>query len=162
VLPLHEPLRLAEERAMLDCLSNGRIIAGFVRGIPREYRVYGVPMAESRPRFEEAWEIVRALWTEEVTTYEGRFWSYRDVSIWPRPVQQPHPPMWMPVTTSKDAIEWAARHGISITPGMVAGGLREDIVRHYAADRTGAGTVLVNLNRGAMAAWRWCDGGRVV
>jgi alkanesulfonate monooxygenase SsuD/methylene tetrahydromethanopterin reductase-like flavin-dependent oxidoreductase (luciferase family) len=132
VLPLHEPLRLAEELAMLDCMSNGRIIAGFVRGIPREYRVYGVPMTESRARFEEAWEIVRALWTEEVTTYEGRFWSYRDVSIWPRPVQQPHPPVWMPVTTSKESIEWAARHGIPITPGMVAGGLRDDIVRHYA------------------------------
>src|SRR5499427_6047686 len=132
VLPLHEPLRLAEELAMLDCLSNGRIIAGFVRGIPREYRVYGVPMTESRARFEEAWEIVRALWTEEVTTYEGRFWSYRDVALWPRPLQQPHPPVWMPVTTSKESIDWAARHAIPITPGMVSGGLREDIVRHYA------------------------------
>lgn len=118
---------------MLDCMSNGRIIAGFVRGIPREYSVYGVPMTESRARFEEAWEIVRRLWTDEVTTYEGRFWSYRDVAIWPRPLQQPHPPVWMPVTTSKESIEWAARHAIPITPGMVAGGLREDIVRYYAA-----------------------------
>lgn len=131
VLPLHEPLRLAEELAMLDCMSNGRIIAGFVRGIPREYSVYGVPMTDSRARFEEAWEIVRRLWTDEVTTYEGRFWRYRDVAIWPRPLQRPHPPVWMPVTTSKESIEWAARHAIPITPGMVPGGLREDIVRHY-------------------------------
>jgi len=132
VLPLHEPLRMAEELAMLDCMSGGRVIAGFVRGIPREYAVYGVPMADSRPRFEEAWEIVRRLWTEEVTSYEGRFWSYRDVAIWPRPLQQPHPPVWVPVTTSKESIEWAARHDVPITPGMVPGGLREDIIRYYA------------------------------
>jgi alkanesulfonate monooxygenase SsuD/methylene tetrahydromethanopterin reductase-like flavin-dependent oxidoreductase (luciferase family) len=132
VLPLHDPRRLAEELAMLDCMSNGRIVAGFVRGIPREYAVYDVPLSESRARFEEAWEIVRRLWTEDVTTYKGRFWSCRDVAIWPRPLQRPHPPVWMPVTTSKESIEWAARHGIPITPGMVSGGLREDIVRHYA------------------------------
>ena len=54
LLPLHEPLRLAEELAMLDCLSNGRLISGFARGIPREYQVHNVPLAESRARFEEA------------------------------------------------------------------------------------------------------------
>ena len=54
LLPLHEPLRLAEELAMLDCLSNGRIISGFARGIPREYQVHNVPMSQSRERFEEA------------------------------------------------------------------------------------------------------------
>ena len=54
LLPLHEPLRLAEELAMLDCLSNGRLISGFARGIPREYNVHNVPLAESRARFEEA------------------------------------------------------------------------------------------------------------
>jgi alkanesulfonate monooxygenase SsuD/methylene tetrahydromethanopterin reductase-like flavin-dependent oxidoreductase (luciferase family) len=132
VLPLHDPIRLAEELAMLDCMSGGRIVAGFVRGIPREYSVYGVPMTESRPRFEEAWDIVRRLWTEEVASYEGRFWSFRDVALWPRPLQQPHPPVWVPVTTSKESIEWAASHDIPITPGMVAGGLREDIIRYYA------------------------------
>ena len=51
---------------MLDCLSNGRIISGFARGIPREYNVYSVPLRESRARFEEAWEIIRRAWTEEV------------------------------------------------------------------------------------------------
>ena len=94
LLPLHDPLRLAEELAMLDCLSNGRIVSGFARGIPREYNVYKVPLAESRARFEEAWEIIYRAWTEEVFSFEGRFWSYRDVAIWPRPVQQPHPPVW--------------------------------------------------------------------
>jgi alkanesulfonate monooxygenase SsuD/methylene tetrahydromethanopterin reductase-like flavin-dependent oxidoreductase (luciferase family) len=133
LLPLHDPLRLAEELAMLDCLSNGRIISGFARGIPREYRVYRVPLSESRARFEEAWEIIRRAWTEEVFSFDGRFWSYRDVAIWPRPLQQPHPPVWVPVSGSKETIEWAGRHDIPITPGLVpTRGLREDIIRYYA------------------------------
>ena len=133
LLPMHEPLRLAEELAMLDCLSNGRIISGFARGIPREYNVYKVPLAESRARFEEAWEIIYRAWTEEVFSYDGKFWSYEDVAIWPRPVQQPHPPVWVPVTGSKETIEWAGRHNIPITPGLVpTRGVREDIIRYYA------------------------------
>jgi alkanesulfonate monooxygenase SsuD/methylene tetrahydromethanopterin reductase-like flavin-dependent oxidoreductase (luciferase family) len=58
LLPLHEPLRLAEELAMLDCMSNGRLISGFARGIPREYQVHNVPLADSRARFEEAFDII--------------------------------------------------------------------------------------------------------
>jgi len=133
LLPLHDPLRLAEELAMLDCLSNGRIVSGFARGIPREHNVYRVPLRDSRARFEEAWEIVRRAWTEEVFSYTGRFWSYDNVAIWPRPVQQPHPPVWVPVTGSKETIEWAGRYNVPITPGLVpTRGLREDIIRHYA------------------------------
>ncbi len=133
LLPLHDPLRLAEEIAMLDCLSNGRIISGFARGIPREYNVYKVRLAESRARFEEAWEIIRRAWTEEVFSYEGKFWQYDDVAIWPRPVQQPRPPVWVPVSGSKETIEWAGTHDIPITPGLVpTKGLREDIIRYYA------------------------------
>ena len=77
LLPLHEPLRLAEELAMLDCLSNGRLISGFARGIPREYQVHNVALAESRARFEEAYEIVTRAWTEDVFSYQGKFWSYQ-------------------------------------------------------------------------------------
>ena len=134
LLPLHEPLRLAEELAMLDCLSNGRIVSGFARGIPREYNVYGVPHPESRARFEEAWEIIRRAWAEDVFSYEGKFWSYHDVAIWPRQVQQPRPPVWVPVTGSKETIEWAGRENIPITPGLGAHrGVREDITRYYAS-----------------------------
>jgi alkanesulfonate monooxygenase SsuD/methylene tetrahydromethanopterin reductase-like flavin-dependent oxidoreductase (luciferase family) len=131
--PLHDPLRLAEELAMVDCLSNGRLISGFARGIPREYKVFNVPLPESRARFEEAWEIIRRAWTEESFSHDGQFWSYRDVALWPRPVQQPHPPVWVPVTGSKETIEWAARHNIPITPGLGAHrGVREDITNYYA------------------------------
>jgi alkanesulfonate monooxygenase SsuD/methylene tetrahydromethanopterin reductase-like flavin-dependent oxidoreductase (luciferase family) len=132
ILPLHEPLRLAEELAMLDCLSNGRIICGVARGAPREYRIFNVPLAESRARFEECYEIMLLAWTEESFSFDGQFNSYRDVAIWPRPVQQPHPPVWVPVTGSKESIEWAASRDIPITPGLGGPG-REDIIKHYAA-----------------------------
>ena len=131
LLPLHEPLRLAEELAMLDCMSNGRLISGFARGIPREYNVYSVPQSESRARYEEAHDIILKAWTEESFSYEGKFWSYKDVATWPRPLQQPHPPVWIPITTSKESIDFAAKHNAPITPGLGAPGLAEDIVRYY-------------------------------
>ncbi|HTG24359.1 MAG TPA: LLM class flavin-dependent oxidoreductase, partial [Reyranella sp.] len=139
LLPLHEPLRLAEELAMLDCLSNGRLISGFARGIPREYQVHNVPLAESRARFEEAFEIVTRAWTEDVFSYEGKFWSYKDVAIWPRPVQQPHPEIWIPIVGSKESIEFAGKHDIPITPGLGSGGLRNDIIAYYAKCLANAG-----------------------
>jgi alkanesulfonate monooxygenase SsuD/methylene tetrahydromethanopterin reductase-like flavin-dependent oxidoreductase (luciferase family) len=139
LLPLHEPLRLAEELAMLDCLSNGRIISGFARGIPREYQVHNVPLDQSRARFEEAYDIVTRAWTEDVFSYSGKFWSYRDVAIWPRPVQRPHPPVWIPIVGSKESIEFAGRHDIPITPGLAGGGLRNDIIRFYAKCLADAG-----------------------
>ena len=132
LLPLHEPLRLAEELAMLDCLSNGRLISGFARGIPREYQVHNVPLSDSRARFEEAFEIVTRAWTEEVFSHTGKFWTYKDVSLWPRPVQQPRPDIWMPIVGSKESIEFAARNGIRITPGLAPGGLQDDIIAYYA------------------------------
>ena len=139
LLPLHEPLRLAEELAMLDCLSNGRIISGFARGIPREYQVHNVPLAESRARFEEAYEIVTRAWTEDIFSYSGKYWSYKDVSIWPRPAQRPYPPIMIPIVGSQESIEFAGRHDIPITPGLAGGGLRADIIRHYARSLAAAG-----------------------
>lgn len=142
LLPLHEPLRLAEELAMLDCMSNGRVISGFARGIPREYQVHNVPLPQSRARFEEAYRIVIGAWTEDVFSYDGEFWSYRNVALWPRPVQRPHPPIWIPIVGSKESIEFAARHDIPITPGLGGGrsrGLQQDIIRYYAKCLDAAG-----------------------
>lgn len=133
VLPIHDPLRVAEELAMLDCMSDGRIISGFVRGIPREYSVYNVDLRESRDRFEEAWEIIKKAWTEDVFSYEGKYWSYNEVAIWPRPVQEPHPPVWVPVSGSQETIEWAGRENAPIIPGNFAPrSVKQNIVRYYA------------------------------
>jgi len=140
LIPLHHPLRLAEELAMIDCLSNGRLIAGIARGIPREYQVHNVPLSESRARFEEAYDIITRAWTEDVFSYEGKFWSYKNVAMWPRPVQQPHPPIWTPITASKESIEFAAKNNIPITPGESrVQGLQQDIIRYYAKCLAAAG-----------------------
>lgn len=133
LLPLHNPLRIAEEIAMADCLSQGRVLAGFARGVPREYKVYAVPMAESRARFEEAFEIIRKAWTEEAFSFQGKFWSFSNVAIWPRPFQQPHPPIWVPFTGSRETIEWAGKHALNAVLPDITPGLTEDIVGHFAA-----------------------------
>ncbi len=132
LLPLHNPLRIAEELAMADCISEGRILSGFARGVPREYRVYDVPMSESRARFDEALEIIVKAWTEETFSHEGRFWKFKDIGIWPRPYRQPHPPIWIPFTGSKETIELAGRNNFSAV--MTAGhpGVTHDIVGYYA------------------------------
>ncbi|MFZ1992365.1 MAG: LLM class flavin-dependent oxidoreductase, partial [Alphaproteobacteria bacterium] len=136
LLPIHDPLRLAEEIAMLDNLTGGRIICGVARGIPREYKYFNIPLNESRARFNEAYEIMKKAWTEDRFSFEGQFHSYNDISILPRPVQKPHPPVWVPIAASKDSIEWAAANDVPITPGSGMGTMaeqaREDIIVHYA------------------------------
>ena len=100
--------------------------------MPREYNVYGVPMAESRARFEEAVEIILKAWTAPKFSYEGKYWSYKDIAIWPRPFQQPHPPVWVPFTGSKETIEWAGKHNFSAVIPDHHRGLTQDIVGYYA------------------------------
>jgi len=115
VLPLRgHPIRVAEELAMLDNLSEGRLISGFPRGIPSEYAAYGINPDESRGRFEEAWELIEKAWTEpEPFDWDGEYWSYDDVYIWPRPYQDPHPRLWMPAE-SEQSIRFAASKQVPI------------------------------------------------
>jgi alkanesulfonate monooxygenase SsuD/methylene tetrahydromethanopterin reductase-like flavin-dependent oxidoreductase (luciferase family) len=106
------PVRLAEEVAMLDCMSGGRIISGFVRGVPQEYLALGIPLAEARERLNEAWDLVVKAWTtHEPFAWQGKYWSYERVSIWPRPLQQPHPPIVLPAD-SDEGLETAARRRV--------------------------------------------------
>ena len=106
------PVRLAEEVAMLDVMSGGRIISGFVRGVPQEYLALGVPLPEARERLQEAWDLVVKAWTmREPFAWHGKYWSYDRVSIWPRPLQQPHPPIILPAD-SDEGLELAARRRV--------------------------------------------------
>jgi alkanesulfonate monooxygenase SsuD/methylene tetrahydromethanopterin reductase-like flavin-dependent oxidoreductase (luciferase family) len=132
LLPLHNPLRIAEELAMADCLSRGRIMAGFARGVPREYKVYDVPMAESRARFDEALAVILKAWTEGTFTHAGKFWKYKDISIWPRPFQAPHPPVWIPFTGSKETIECAAAGNFGAAIHHPHRGVVLDMIAHFA------------------------------
>ena len=132
LLPLHEPLRLAEELAMLDCLSNGRLIAGVGRGAPREYKISTCPWASPARALRSASRSCAVPGWRRVSRSRAAFIVTRTFSIWPRPVQQPYPPVWVPATGSRETIEWAAAHDIPITPGVFPGQVREDTIRHYA------------------------------
>jgi alkanesulfonate monooxygenase SsuD/methylene tetrahydromethanopterin reductase-like flavin-dependent oxidoreductase (luciferase family) len=132
LLPLHNPLRIAEELAMVDCVSRGRVMAGFARGVPREYKVYDVPMAESRARFDEALDVILKAWTQDVFTHEGRYWSFKDIAIWPRPFQQPHPPVWIPFTGSQETIERAAAGNFGAAIHHTDRDVIDDMIAHFA------------------------------
>lgn len=113
----YHPLRLAEEIALLDILSGGRVNWGAGRGFdPREFRTFNVPVQESHARFREAVDIVVRAWTSECLTYAGKYFSFEDVEVLPKPLQQPHPPMWV-AAGSLPAVEWAASAGYSILMG---------------------------------------------
>src|SRR3712207_4240456 len=100
VLPLVNPLRLAEEAATVDQLSRGRLIFGVGRsGFARTYNAYGIPYAESRDRFAEALAVILKAWTEPSFSHEGRYHSFKNVSLPPKPYQQPHPPIRIAATT---------------------------------------------------------------
>ena len=110
----YHPLRIAEEVALLDVLTGGRINWGAGRGFdPTEMSVFGVDPKESAARFREAVEIVLAAWSNERLTFEGEFHSYKDVEVLPKPCQRPHPPAWV-AASSLSAVEWAAGRGLSI------------------------------------------------
>jgi alkanesulfonate monooxygenase SsuD/methylene tetrahydromethanopterin reductase-like flavin-dependent oxidoreductase (luciferase family) len=110
----YNPLRLAEEVAMVDVLSGGRVNWGAGRGFDRtEFEAFGVPPLESSDRFRECVEIVLEAWRSEKLTYDGRFWSFRDIEVLPKPTQAPHPPVWL-AATSRESIERAAEKGFDI------------------------------------------------
>jgi alkanesulfonate monooxygenase SsuD/methylene tetrahydromethanopterin reductase-like flavin-dependent oxidoreductase (luciferase family) len=113
----YHPLRLAEVVALLDVLSGGRVNWGAGRGFdPSEFKVFGMPQEESAARFREAVEIVLASWKNERLTWSGRYWHFEAVEVLPKPLQQPHPPTWIAVS-SPDAVSWAGAQGYSIMLG---------------------------------------------
>jgi alkanesulfonate monooxygenase SsuD/methylene tetrahydromethanopterin reductase-like flavin-dependent oxidoreductase (luciferase family) len=111
---MYHPLRLAEEVALLDVLSGGRVNWGAGRGNdPVEFGVFGLDRETSYARFREHLDVVLRAWTDDRLTYEGEFVQFRDVEVLPKPLQQPHPPVWV-AATSPEAITWAAEAGHSI------------------------------------------------
>jgi alkanesulfonate monooxygenase SsuD/methylene tetrahydromethanopterin reductase-like flavin-dependent oxidoreductase (luciferase family) len=110
----YHPLRLAEEVAMVDVLSGGRVNWGAGRGFDRtEFDAFQVPVEESSDRFRECVEIVLAAWKGTRVSYEGRFWRYDGIEVLPKPLQVPHPPVWL-AATSLDSIRRAAERGHDI------------------------------------------------
>ena len=103
------PLTLAEEHAMIDCITAGRLVTGFVRGIGAEFYSMAANPTLSHERHMEAHDLVIRAWTEEGPfAFEGRHYHFEYVNVWPRPYQDPHPPIWCPSLGSTETIEWAA------------------------------------------------------
>ncbi|HTX07441.1 MAG TPA: LLM class flavin-dependent oxidoreductase [Solirubrobacteraceae bacterium] len=129
VLPFTQPLRIAEEFAMLDAISHGRVEVGLGRGVDeQEFVRYGIALDDARPMFLEGFELIMKAWTQDTFTHEGRFYPLvGECSIYPRPVQQPHPPLWI-TAVSPPTVEWAAERGIAITSGFAQA---QDIAKKF-------------------------------
>jgi len=101
VLPLGNPLRIAEEAATVDQISRGRLVFGVGRsGVAKTYEAYNVPYAESRDRFAETLEIIQRAWAERQFSHKGHYFQFQDVSVTPRPFQQPGPPIRIAATSA--------------------------------------------------------------
>ncbi len=112
--PMYHPLRLAEEVALLDVLSGGRVNWGAGRGNdPTEFGVFGLDLDSSYARFRENVEIVIRAWSEERISYAGQFTNVENIEVLPKPLQKPHPPVWV-ASSSPEAINWAGSSGYSI------------------------------------------------
>jgi alkanesulfonate monooxygenase SsuD/methylene tetrahydromethanopterin reductase-like flavin-dependent oxidoreductase (luciferase family) len=130
ILPFHHPLRLAEQTALVDVVSRGRLDVGVGRGNrPAEFRGYNVPQHESRERFEEAVEILKRAWTEERFSHAGRFFTVGDARVMPRPWQKPHPPLYQ-VCGSKESVEATAARGWPMLNSVLRGNAEQQLATH--------------------------------
>ena len=121
LLPLHDPIRLAEDIATLDILSGGRAEFGIGRGaMPTHFESFHVPIEESRQRFMEALEFIIQAWTHEQMSFEGQFFTATDLRLTPRPLQSPHPPVRI-ASNSPDTFELVGKLGYNMfaTPVVV-------------------------------------------
>src|SRR5581483_8626441 len=125
VLPLYHPLRVAEEAATVDHISHGRLIFGVGRsGFLRTYEAYGISYGESRERFGEVLEIVKRAWTESSFSYQGKYYSFDNVHLVPKPFQKPHPPIRV-AATSADTFAGIGQLGYPIFAAVRLGTLSE-------------------------------------
>jgi alkanesulfonate monooxygenase SsuD/methylene tetrahydromethanopterin reductase-like flavin-dependent oxidoreductase (luciferase family) len=114
VLPFHDPVRLAEDLATLDHISGGRVDVGIGRGLfPAEFDGFAIELEESKPRFDEALEVLLKAWTsDEPFSYRGTYNKYEDIVVYPRPLQRPHPPLCSPCV-SPGSFERAVSRGFN-------------------------------------------------
>jgi alkanesulfonate monooxygenase SsuD/methylene tetrahydromethanopterin reductase-like flavin-dependent oxidoreductase (luciferase family) len=139
VLPLNHPLRIAEEIATLDHISQGRFLFGVGRsGVVRSYDAYGIPYGESKARFNEALAIIREAWKGEPFSYTGEFYQVENATVAPKPYQVPHPPIRM-AATSDETFPAAGELGLPIFIGLRVteiSDLQEPLAAYRAAWRT--------------------------
>jgi len=114
ILPLRHPLHSAEDYAMVDAISGGRLEFGIGSGNTElDYKVFGVTRENDRQRLDEAFEVTLKAWTHDRFSHQGTSWQFGEITLYPRPIQKPHPPIWV-AGTSTQTLEWAGRHGFHI------------------------------------------------
>ncbi len=127
VLPFHNPIRLAEQAATIDLISGGRLDFGVGRGYQAaEYAGFGISMDESKARFAECMDVLLKAWTEEQFSYNGRYTRVEDLTVLPKPLQKPHPPVYVASWMTPETIRYAAEHGFPI---MAPAGLASDQIK---------------------------------
>ena len=141
VLPLCHPLRIAEEGATVDQISGGRLIFGVGRsGLPRTYEDYGVSYAESRDRFVEVLDIVEQAWSQPTVSYEGKYYTFKNITVAPKPLQEPLPPIRV-AAASPDTYPAVGVRGLPIFINARYGSFDEWLpaIREYRAAYAAAG-----------------------
>ena len=137
LLPLHHPLHVAEETAMLDILSNGRIEVGVGRGMASQpYQLFGTDPAIAQEKLEEQVEMLLAAWTEVPFRWEGKYYQCPSpITLRPTPLQRPHPPLWMPAGREPDHARWIGRHGINFMtlPWLMGFDVARQVIAQYRA-----------------------------
>ena len=114
ILPLRHPLHSAEDYAMVDAISGGRLEFGIGSGNTEiDYKVFGVSRENDRQRLREAIDVISKTWANERISHAGQFWSFDELTVYPRPIQQPSPPIWV-AGTSAEGLGWAGRQGYHI------------------------------------------------
>ena len=114
ILPLHNPLKVAETYAMVDVISGGRLDFGVGRGTPIELEHVGIGYEDSVLHLREGTEIIQQGWTGEVVAFTGKRFDYKGVRLLPKPVQRPHPPVWVAASRSDDTYRWAGQKGFHL------------------------------------------------
>jgi len=139
VLPLHDPIRLAEECAILDILTQGRLNVGLGRGVQRDDIKHGLDMDTARARFDEGIEILERAWTGQTFSHAGKAWTYDNISCRPQPLQKPHPPIYYGAT-SPDSPAEVARRGwnLALSRQPLENCVRA--IQRYRAERTALGS----------------------
>ncbi len=115
LLPLHSPIDTAEQLAMVDLMSGGRLDLGIGRGfVAHDYEVHGLPHADAQERLIEALDVVLEAWSGEPMNHNGHYYTYNGVRVWPRPEQRPHPPIWIACSGNPSSFEWTGTHGYGL------------------------------------------------
>jgi alkanesulfonate monooxygenase SsuD/methylene tetrahydromethanopterin reductase-like flavin-dependent oxidoreductase (luciferase family) len=122
ILPMHHPIEIAEQLAMVDLMSNGRVQLGVGRGfVVYDYEVMGLPYENAQERLVEGLDVVLDAWRGARFSHEGRFYHYRDLEVWPPGQQQPGPPVWISCSRNPASFEWTARQGYGLlTIGFIS------------------------------------------